>query len=166
MLKSHWVLVVMDQCTRRIIGFGVHGGDVDGPTLCRLFNEVISKQDLPRYISSDNDPLFLYHRWRANLRILGMEEVKSTPNVPISHPFVERIIGSIRRELLDQVFFWTSMDLERKLLDYQHYYNQHRTHTALMGRPPAPSSDEEGAELCHFRWQGHCHGLFELPMAA
>ena len=37
-LKSHWVLLVMDQFTRRIIGFGVHAGDVDGPSLCRLFN--------------------------------------------------------------------------------------------------------------------------------
>ena len=166
LLKSQWVLVVMDQHTRRIIGFGVHGGDVDGPTLCRLFNEVISKQDLPHYISSDNDPIFLYHRWRANLRILDVEEIKSVPHVPISHPFVERMIESIRRELLDQVFFWNSMDLKRKLLNYQHYFNRHRTHTSLDGRPPASSGDEKDAELSHFRWQAHCHGLFELPMAA
>ena len=43
-LQSHWVLVVMDQFTRRIIGFAVHAGDVDGVTLCRLFNTAISSK--------------------------------------------------------------------------------------------------------------------------
>ena len=41
-LKSHWVMVVMDQYTRRIIGFGVHAGSVDGPTLCCMFNQVLT----------------------------------------------------------------------------------------------------------------------------
>jgi putative transposase len=61
-LKSHWVLVIMDQFTRRIIGFGVHAGDVDGIALCRLFNTAISTQGVPHYLSSDNDPLFRYYR--------------------------------------------------------------------------------------------------------
>ena len=43
LLNTHWVLVVMDQFTRRIIGFGVHAGDVDGVALCRMFNTAISK---------------------------------------------------------------------------------------------------------------------------
>jgi putative transposase len=70
LLKTHWVLVVMDQFTRRIIGFGVHAGDVDGVTLCRMFNTAISTGSVPKYLSSDNDPLFQYHQWQANLRIL------------------------------------------------------------------------------------------------
>jgi putative transposase len=37
-LRTHWVLVVLDQCTRRIVGFGVHCGAVDGVGLCRMFN--------------------------------------------------------------------------------------------------------------------------------
>ncbi|MCP4387541.1 MAG: transposase, partial [Gammaproteobacteria bacterium] len=90
LLKSHWVLVVFDQFTRRIIGFGVHPGDVDGVVLCRMFNTAISTQSAPRYLSSDNDPLFQYHRWRASLRILDVVEIKSIPYTPLSHPFVER----------------------------------------------------------------------------
>ena len=41
-LKSHWVLVVMDQFTRRIIGFAVHAGNVNGIILCQMFNKVIA----------------------------------------------------------------------------------------------------------------------------
>ena len=79
LLKSHWVLVVMDQFTRRIIGFGIHAGDVDGIVLCRMFNTAISSHGSPKYLSSDNDPLFRYHQWQANLRILGADEVKTVP---------------------------------------------------------------------------------------
>ena len=74
LLKSHWVLVVMDQFTRRIIGLGVHAGDVDGIALCRMFNAAISTKGVPKYLSSDNDPLFLYHQWQANLRVLSADE--------------------------------------------------------------------------------------------
>ena len=64
LLKSHWVMVVMDQYTRRIIGFGVREGNVDGPALCRMFNDATSRQGWPQRISSENDPLFQYHRWK------------------------------------------------------------------------------------------------------
>jgi putative transposase len=100
LLKTHWVLVIMDQYTRRIIGFGIHAGDVDGIALCCMFNTAISNKGIPRYLSSDNDPLFRYHLWQANLRILEVLEVKSIPYTPVSHPFIERLIGTIRREII------------------------------------------------------------------
>src|SRR3954449_5889676 len=65
---------------------------------------------------------------QANLRILDVREVKTVPYVPLSHPFVERLIGTIRRECLDRTLFWTAADLETKLHDFQRYYNGHRTH--------------------------------------
>jgi putative transposase len=89
-------MVVMDQYTRRIIGFAVHVGNVHGPALCRMFNKATSGHGCPQRVSSDNDPLFQYHRWKANLRVLDIEEIKSLPHTPMSHPFVERLIGSYR----------------------------------------------------------------------
>jgi hypothetical protein len=63
MLRSHWILVVMDQHTRRFIGFGVHAGTVDGASLCRMFNRAIRGQLwMPNYLSSDNDPLYRFHQ--------------------------------------------------------------------------------------------------------
>ena len=165
-LKSHWVMVVMDQYTRRIIGFAVHAGNVDGPTICRMFNQATSGQDWPKYLSSDNDPLFQYHRWKANLRVLDIEEIKSIPHAPMSHPFVERLIGSIRRELLDQTLFWTATDLEHKLQNYQCYFNGCRTHSGRDGTTPMESGDNKVVDINDYRWQKHCRGLFELPVAA
>ncbi len=123
----------------------------------------------PTYLSSDNDPLFEYHRWQANLRILGIEEIKSVPYTPISHPFVERLIGTIRREYLDHTLFCNVLDLERKLADFQGYYNHHRTHKSLGGATPAEIAGGNSIlplKLDEFRWQTYCRGLYQLPIAA
>ncbi len=98
-------MVVMDQFTRRIIGFAVHAGNPDGIAVCRMFNSIISGKTLPKYLSTDHDPLFRFHRWQANLRILEIEEIETVPYTPTSHPFVERLIGTVRREFLDNTLF-------------------------------------------------------------
>ena len=169
LLKTHWALVVMDQFTRRIIGFAVHDGDVSGVILYRMFNQVITGNTPPTYLSSDNDPLFEYHRWQANLHVLEVDETKTVPGIPISHPFVERLIGTVRREYLDHTLFWKAIDLERKLANFQAYYNHHRTHSSLGGDTPAEISGGNSKlpiELNNFRWQTHCRGLYQLPIAA
>src|SRR5438874_11412420 len=102
----------MDQFTRRIVGFAVHRGVVDGMALCLMFNRAIRTKTLPKYLSSDHDPLYRFHQWQANLRVLDVKEIKTVPYVPLSHPFVERLIGTIRRECLDHLLFWTAADLE------------------------------------------------------
>jgi putative transposase len=167
-LRTHWVLVVMDQCTRRIVGFAVHRGVVDGGGLCRMFNRATRGQASPKYLSSDHDPLYRFHQWQANLRILDVSEIKTVPHVPLSHPFVERLIGTIRRECLDRTMFWTAADLEMKLLDFQRYYNGHRAHAGLDGRTPDASVDPNcaRASLSTYQWQRHCRGLYQTPIAA
>ena len=168
-LKSYWVMVVMDLFTRRIVGFGVAPTHVDGVAVCRMFNHARSGQPLPKHVSTDNDPLFRFHRWQANLRVLEIEEIKTVPFVPCSHPFVERLIGTLRREYLDHVLFWTRLDLQRKLGRIATYYNQARAHSAFARKTPY---DQRGrappriADLQRFSWQVHCHGLFHTPIAA
>src|ERR1700694_3071005 len=149
-LRAHWVLVVMDQFTRRIVGFGVHRGVVDGVGLCRMFNRAPGGHTPPTYLSSDHDRLYQFHQWQANLRILDVDEIKTVPYAPRSHPFVERLIGTIRRELLDRTLFWTATDLELKLLEFQRDYNGHRAHAGLEGRTPEPSTEAGG--LAGVRW--------------
>jgi transposase InsO family protein len=164
-LRSHWVLVVMDHYTRRIVGFGIHAGVVDGQALCCMFNHAIRAHGTPTYLSSDNDPLYRFYQWRANLRVLHMAEVKSVPYVPLSHPFVERLIGTLRRECLDRMLFWSARDLEAKLTDFQDFYNAHRAHAALDGRTPV-LTPREVARLNHYRWEAHARGLYQTPIAA
>jgi putative transposase len=166
-LRTHWVLVVMDQFTRRIVGFGVHCGIVNGVALCRMFNRAIRGPILPKYLSSDHDPLYRFHQWQANLRILEVMEIKTVPYVPLSHPFVERLIGTLRREYLDRTLFWTTVDLEAKLLEFQVYYNHYRVHIARAGRPPQENSERRWCvSFSSYAWQRHCRGLYQTPIAA
>jgi len=90
-------------------------------------------------------------------------------SAPVSHPFVERLIGTIRREYLDRVFCWTAVDLARKLAAFRDYCNHHRVHRAFTGLTPAQRAGAlcpAPAALDHYGWQQHCRGLFELPIAA
>jgi transposase InsO family protein len=157
----------MDQYTRRIIGFGLHAGAVDGSALCRMFNHAIRGNcSIPKYLSSDNDSLYRFHQWQANLRILDVAEIKTVPYVPLSHPFVERLIGTLSRECLDPTLFWTTADLESKRLDFKTYFNYHRTQSARAGRPPAEVPTRPVANRQSYRWESHCRGLYQTPIAA
>ena len=121
------------------------------------------------YLSRDNDPLFQFSRWKANLHILKIEEIKTIPHVPVSHPFVERLIGSIRRELFDQIFFWNAADLACKLNHFKTYFNTQRTHASLGGATPAETAGDKPSDpvsLDDFKWKKRCGGLFQLPVAA
>jgi putative transposase len=167
-LYTYWVLVVMDHWTRRIVGFSVHRGVVDGVALFRMFNQATCGQSPPTYLRADHDPLYRFHQWQANLRILSIREIETVPYVPRSHAVVERLIGTVRRECLDRRLFWTAADLERKLLEFQQHYNEHRTHAGRAGCPPAPSPNvgDARASLRAYRWQPHCRGLYHTPRAA
>ncbi|MGH9424399.1 MAG: integrase core domain-containing protein, partial [Thermoanaerobaculia bacterium] len=165
----YWVLVVMDQFTRRLVGVGVYCGAITGVDVCGMFNAATHGQGAPRHLSTDHDPLFEAHRWKANLRILEIDEVKTVPRVPRSHPFVERLIGTMRREFLEQLLFWNGRDLERKLADFQAYYNAARCHASLEGHTPlsfAGGDTVAAADLSSVRWVSHCRGLVQLPVAA
>jgi transposase InsO family protein len=61
-LRSYWVLVVMDQFTRRLVGVGMHRGAVTGADACRMFNTAIHSRGTPRHLSTDHGPLFEKYR--------------------------------------------------------------------------------------------------------
>ena len=115
-----------------------------------------------RGISVLTMPLFEAHRWRATLGGLEIDEIKTVPHVPVSHPFVERLIRTLRRKFLDHVLFWNARDLERKLADFTTYYNAARVHAGLDGHTPsgfARGHPGARAQPNKVRWMSHCRGL-------
>ena len=75
----------------------------------------------------------------------------------------------MRREFLDHVPFWDGRDLERKLVEFQRYYNAARSHASLDGHTPltfAGMTSPMRADLNHVRWISYCQGLVQLPAAA
>ncbi len=76
-------------------------------------------------------------RCESILRILEVEEIQSVPYAPLSRPFIDRLIGTIRREYLDHTHFWNSIDLHRKLETFRAYHNGARVQRSLNGTLPA-----------------------------
>lgn len=86
----------------------------------------------------------------------------------MSHPFVEKLIRSIRHKLLDQTLFWNADDLQRKLDQYQHYFNLDRSHQSLFAKTPCQNaqSSNDIISINHYKWKSYCKGPFQLPTAA
>jgi hypothetical protein len=97
----------------------------------RLFSSTVSKKPGPKGPSRE-----------VIAAVVDMKQRNPTWGCPriaqhiASHPFVERLIGTIRRECVDRTLFWTAADLETKLFEFQRSYNGHRAHAGLEGRPP------------------------------
>jgi len=94
---------------------------------------------------------------------------------PVAAPAVRldcrarEILRNIRAEYLDQAFYWNARDLEQKLASFRDYCNAVRVHQGLSGDTPAEKVGGSGlplASLLNYRWQSHCHGLVQLPIAA
>jgi len=162
-------MVVMDQFSRRIIGFSVCKGAMKAEDLCIMFFNIVSDKALPKRIRTDNDPLFESLIWKINLSEWGIDELKSVPSIPWSHPFVERLIKSVRNKYLDNLLFWNGVDLKRKLKKYEEYFNTGRVHRSLEGKFPSRVANEirvKHADLRDYRIKSFCNGMYKVPIAA
>jgi hypothetical protein len=98
----------------------------------------------------------------------GIDIDKTVPHVPLSHPFVERLIGTMRREFLDHVLFWNARDPERRQAEFQAYYYAARGHAALEGHTPLTLREDTQTPLPMLTMcvGSHCRDLVQLPVAA
>jgi len=95
----------------------------------------------PRYMIRDRDST--YGEWfQQRVKNMGIKEVVIAPRSPWQNPFVERVIGSVRRECLDNVIIWNERHLLRVLSSYLDYYHDSRTHLSLERNSPNPRKVE------------------------
>ena len=95
----------------------------------------------PRYLLRDRDKIF-GSIFRHRVHTLNMREVLIAPRSPWQNPYVERLIGSIRRECLDHFIVFNERHLKKLLRAYLSYYHTARTHLALDKQYPEPRSVE------------------------
>jgi putative transposase len=90
----------------------------------------------PRYLVRDRDQAFA--GWANTAQAMGIEEVLTAPRSPWQNGYVERFIGSVRRECLDHVIVLSAIGLQRLMHVYCAYYEQSRTHLSLTKDAPIP----------------------------
>ena len=131
-----YVFLVLSHDRRRILHFNVTRHPTAAWTGQQL-REAFPFDQLPRYLLRDRDRIF-GQDFTKQVHDMGIEEVLSTPRSPWQRAYVERLIGSIRRECLDHVIVFDEGSLRRTLARYFNYYHRSRTHLSLGKDSPEP----------------------------
>ena len=92
--------------------------------------EAFAWDEVPRYLLRDRNSIYATH-FQQRIEHMGIEEVKITARSPWQNPYVERVIGSIRRECLNDVIVLNAVHLRRVLQSYVDYYHVWRVHRSL-----------------------------------
>ena len=124
-----FVLVVLHQHRRRV----VHWNVTENPSAAWAAQQIVQafpEDSAPRYLLRDRDGIY-GEVFQRRVKGLGIEEVLTAARSPWQNPFAERLIGSIRRELLDHVIVLGESHLRQRLDGYFQYYHRSRTHLSL-----------------------------------
>jgi transposase InsO family protein len=127
-------LLILRHSRRRILWLGVTENPTAG-RISRQITEAFPWDDVPRYLIRDRDasygPVFV-----QRLRAMGIRDRPIAPRSPWQNAYVERLIGSIRRECLDHMIVFGEAHLRRIVGAYAGYYNEARTHRSLNKDAP------------------------------
>jgi putative transposase len=114
----------------------------------------------PKYLLRDRDRIY-GHEFRKQVDIMGIKEVLSAPRSPWQRAYVERVIGSIRRECLDHVIVFDEDSLRRTLRSYFSYYHRSRLHLSLDKDSPDPRPVQSVGRIIACREVGGLHHRYE-----
>jgi transposase InsO family protein len=138
--KVLFVFVVLAHHRRRV----VHCDVTDAPSAAWTAQQIVEAfpwDTAPRYLLRDRDAVYGVV-FSSRVQALGIREMKAAPRSPWQNPYVERLIGTLRRECLDHMVVLNKTHLRRLLRDYLAYYHRVRTHLALEKDSPEPRSVE------------------------
>jgi transposase InsO family protein len=130
-----FVLVLLAHDRRRIRHVAVTSHPTAAWTTQQL-REAFPWDEAPRYLIHDRDDAF--DGLKATAKAMGIEEVVTAPHAPWQNPFVERFVGSARRECFDHVIAFNEAGVRKLMRHYCSYYEKTRTHLALDKDAPVP----------------------------
>jgi putative transposase len=160
-----FVLVLLAHHRRRI----VHLRITEHPTAAWTAQQIVEAfpdESAPRWLLRDRDAIY-GNSFRGRVAGMGIHEVISAPSSPWQNPYVERLIGSIRRECLNHVIVFNEVHLRRTLAGYISYYHRSRTHLSLAKDAPMPRGVQTvtDGEVIAFREVGGLHHRYERRAA-
>jgi transposase InsO family protein len=132
--------VILRHDRRRVVHFGV----TEQPTaawVAQQLREAFPYDEAPRYLIRDRDSIYGAEVRRC-IKAMGIEEVVIAPRSPWQNTYGERLIGTLRRDLLDHVIVLGERHLQRLLTSFFAYYHQSRCHQSLKGNAPEPRAVE------------------------
>jgi transposase InsO family protein len=158
-----WVFLMVATERRRVVHFNV----TDDPTsewVARQVVEAFPYETAPRFLLRDRDKIY-GKTFRRRVRALGIEERVTAHRSPWQNGYVERLIGTIRRDCLDHVMVWNARHLKRVLRDYFAYYHRWRTHLSLHMDAPDGRPVQATGEIVEIEELGGVHHHYERRAA-
>jgi putative transposase len=131
-----YVLLVLGHERRQVVHFNI----TENPTATWTAQQMVEAfpfDTAPKYLLRDRDKIY-GAKFRSRVQGLGIEEVLTAPRSPWQSPYVERLIGSIRRECLDHIIVVNDRHLKQTLHSYFDYYHSARTQLSLNKQCPNP----------------------------
>ena len=144
--KVLYCFVVLSLDRRRILHTNVTSHPTAAWTARQLLEAFPGEVPVPRFLMRDRDSIYGWEVHRV-VRSLSLTEIISAPRSPWQNPFVERVIGTIRRECTDHVIPMGKEHLQRILNEYVAYYNESRAHQSLDGNAPEPREVESVGQV-------------------
>ena len=134
--KLLYVFIVLAHSRRRVLHFNV----TENPTAQWTAQQIVEAfpwDSAPKYLLRDRDAIY-GAEFRKRIHVMGIEQVLSAPRSPWQNPFVERLIGTLRRDCLDHVVTLNERHLRWIVARYLSYYHDWRTHLSLSMDSPNP----------------------------
>jgi transposase InsO family protein len=150
-----FAFLVLGHERRRLLWFAV----TRNPTadwLARQITEAFPWDGAPKYLIRDNDRMF-GAVFKAHVRAMGIRDRPTSFRSPWQNGYVERLIGSIRRECTDHLLVFNAEHLRRILAKYATYYNEVRTHVSLGKDAPCRRPVERLGDIAAYPVLGGLH---------
>jgi putative transposase len=160
-----YVFLVLAHDRRRIVHFNVTAHPTAEWTAQQL-REAFPFEQVPKYLLRDRDRIFGVD-FTKQVEDLSIEEVLSAPRSPWQRAYIERVIGSIRRECLDHVIVFNEGSLYRHVQSFMDYYHESRTHLSLEKDTPRrrPVQPPESGRVIALPQVGGLHHRYERRAA-
>jgi putative transposase len=162
-MRVLFVFLVLEHRRRQVLHFNV----TEHPTAdwtSQQIVEAFADRDAPRYLIRDRDSIY-GSEVRLRIASLGIEEVLAAPRSPWQNPYVERLIGSIRRDCLNHFVILNARHLKRILASYFVYYHGSRTHLGLDKQCPIPRQVSSIGRIITIPQLGGLHHRYERVAA-
>jgi transposase InsO family protein len=160
-----YVFLVLAHDRRRIVHFGVTAHPTAEWTAHQL-REAFPWDSAPRYLLRDRDRIF-GQEFVEQVKAMGIKQVLSAPRSPWQRAYVERVIGTLRRECLDHVIIFDQASLSRHLNRFLEYYHHSRCHLSLAKDTPEsrPVQPPERGRVISIPQVGGLHHRYERRAA-
>ena len=162
-MRVLFVFIVLEHRRREVLHFNV----TEHPTAAWTSQQIIeafAERDAPQYLIRDRDSVY-GNEVRLRIASLHIEELLTAPQSPWQNPYVERLIGSIRRDCLNHFVILNARHLKRIQASYFVYYHGSRTHLGLDKQCPIPRQVSSIGRIITIPQLGGLHHRYE-PVAA